>query len=151
MGWTKLEKVKGDKRSKARVAYDNMRQSSGAQVIGGAIFNTDIELNHPLFYGYDNPTLPVFKKGTQFYSETDNSIASPMKYTERPVVSGYTSLRNKKLAKGAVAVHCAANGGGKVIALVDNPNFRGYWLGGSKLFANCLFFNDLIANGALQR
>jgi len=74
-----------------------------------------------------------------------------MTYTSDPVLSGYTSLRNKQLAKEAVALHCAAVGGGKVIALVDNPNFRGYWLGGSTLFANCLFFHDLIENGALQR
>ncbi len=151
MGWTKLEKVKGDSRSKARIVYDNMREASGAQVIGGAIFSTEIELNHPLFFGYEENILPVFKRGTQFYAETENSIASPMKYTEQPVLSGYTSRRNRNLANGAVAVHCAAVGGGKIIALVDNPNFRGYWLGGSKLFANCIFFHDLIASGALQR
>lgn len=151
MGWTKLEKKKEDTRSKARVVYENLQQSSGAQVIGGAIFNTKIDLAHPLFFGYKNNTLPVFKRGTQFYEVTPNPIATPMKYTDQPVLSGYCSKRNRKFAAGGAALSCASLGKGKIIAIVDNPNFRGYWLGGSKLFANALFFNDLIANGALQR
>ena len=102
------------------------------------------------FYGYSATELPVFKRGTQFYEATSNDIATPMRYTENPVLSGYTSKRNKKFAEGAAALTCSRVGKGKVIAFVDNPNFRGYWLGGSKLFANALFFHDLIARGALQ-
>lgn len=150
MGWTTLEKKKEDTRSKAKVVYENMQQSSGAQVIGGAIFNTYVDLANPLFYGYESKELAVFKRGTQFYEVTSNAIATPMRYTENPVLSGYTSARNKKFAGGAAALSCARVGKGKVIAFVDNPNFRGYWLGGSKLFANALFFHDLIAYGALQ-
>lgn len=151
IGWTKLERVKADKRSKAKIAYENMQQSSGSQVIGGAIFETKVDLSHPLFFGYTDDSLPVFKKGTQFYADTDNALASPMHYTSNPVMSGYTSKRNALMARGAVGVHCARVGDGKVIAIVDNPNFRGYWLAGSKLFANTLFFSELIAGGALQR
>ena len=90
------------------------------------------------------------RRGTQFYEVSDNDIATPMRYTQNPVMSGYTSSRNKRFASGSAALTCTRLGSGKVIAMVDNPNFRGYWLGGSRLFANMIFFNDLIANGALE-
>jgi hypothetical protein len=28
--------------------------------------------------------------------------------------------------------------------MTDNPNFRGYWYGGNKLFLNALFFGSVI-------
>jgi len=60
------------------------------------------------------------------------------------MMSGYASGRNVKLMKGAGGVFCDKLEKGKIISLVDNPNFRGYWLGGSKLFANCLFMREMI-------
>jgi hypothetical protein len=38
-------------------------------------------------------------------------------------------------------------GSGRVINIADNPNFRAYWLGGSKLFLNALFFGQVIDLG----
>jgi len=37
-----------------------------------------------------------------------------------------------------------ANGAGRVISIADNPNFRAFWLGGTKLFLNAIFFGRLI-------
>ncbi len=150
LNWTNMAQKREDTRSKAKVVYENLQQSSGAQVIGGAIFETEINLAHPLFYGYKTNRLPIFKRGTQFYEVSKFEIATPMKYTENPLLSGYTSNRNKAFASNAAALTCTRIGSGKVIAMVDNPNFRGYWLGGSQLFANMIFFNGLIANGALE-
>jgi len=55
-----------------------------------------------------------------------------------------------KLA-GAAGIICSAFGEGKIIACVDNPNFRGVWLGGSKLFANMLFMSEIIERPTLLR
>jgi len=35
-------------------------------------------------------------------------------------------------------------GDGQVIGFVDNLNFRGYWYGSSKVFANAIYLTDLI-------
>jgi hypothetical protein len=35
-------------------------------------------------------------------------------------------------------------GNGRVINIADNPNFRAFWLGGSKLFMNAIFFGRII-------
>ena len=142
--------VSSGKSNKRGWSYSGISNASGAQVIGGAIFETSINRDHPLFYGYKNDKLAVFKRGTQFY-KVENPLASPMIYTENPVLSGYASKENVERAKGSGAVYCFGYGSGKIIALVDNPNFRGYWLGGSKLFANTLFFPDLISSQSLLR
>ena len=130
--------------------YINYVNTKESQLIGGAIFNTDIDTNHPLLFGYDQNTLPMFKKGTQFYTSSKSS-ASPMTYTANPVLSGYASSENKTKAAGASAVFCSQYGQGKIISCVDNPNFRAYWLGASKLFANMIFLNELIDEDTLGR
>ena len=35
-------------------------------------------------------------------------------------------------------------GAGRVISIADNPNFRAFWLGGTKLFMNAIFFGNII-------
>lgn len=130
--------------------YSGHNNARGAQVIGGAIFEAQIDRNHPLFFGYENKKIPVFKRGTQFYN-VENEKSSPMVYTESPLLSGYSSKENLEKAKNAAAVTCYGYGGGRIIALVDNPNFRAYWLGGSQLFANAIFFSGIINSGTLSR
>lgn len=131
-------------------SYVNYGNTRGAQIIGGAIFETEINPDHPLLYGYDQEKLPVFKKGTQFYS-TDKKSATPMIYSQAPLMSGYASDENQDRAKGAAALICSAYGSGQIISCVDNPNFRGYWIGGSHLFANMLFMSKLIDRNTMIR
>ena len=33
---------------------------------------------------------------------------------------------------------------GRIISLVDNPNFRAFWYGTNKLFLNSIFFGQLM-------
>jgi hypothetical protein len=120
----------------------------GAQVVGGAIFQAKINTEHPLFYGYEDEILPVFKRGTQFYDPLKEKY-TPLSYSKEALLSGYASSQNRELASGAAGLTCHKYGAGKIIAMVDNPNFRGYWLGGSKLFANCLFMHKAISEGNL--
>ncbi|MDA8693292.1 hypothetical protein N9L92_04455, partial [Saprospiraceae bacterium] len=134
--------------SNADSTHTKFRNYRGSQVIGGAIVESEIDLEHPLFYGYNNSTLPVFKKGTQFYEVTDKT-ATPMKYSSSPLLSGYASKSNQSKASDAMGILCSKYGKGTIISMVDNPNFRGYWLGGSRLFANAIFFNTLIDKDSL--
>ena len=57
------------------------------------------------------------------------------------------SKENREAASGSAAVTVSSLGSGRVINIADNPNFRAYWLGGSKLFLNALFFGQVIDLG----
>ena len=65
-------------------------------------------------------------------------------------MSGYLSAKNKELARNAATIIVSAVGTGRVIAMIDNPNFRAFWYGTNKLTANMVFFGNLIKSGALE-
>lgn len=127
------------------ISYADRSKYRGAQVIGGAIFNMEIDPTHPLAYGYDQYTLPVFKRGTIFLEPAKRKISNPFRYTKNPLLSGYVSKENLKLISGSPAVSIASFGEGKVIAFVDNHNFRAFWYGTNRLFINSIFFGNQIS------
>lgn len=136
---------------KTRRPYEKQSDDAGAQVIGGSIFETKADLTHPLFYGYSNDKIPVFRQGTLMFEPAKNPYATPALYTSQPLLSGYISNKNLKALSQSAAVIVGSTGRGKVICLADNPCFRAYWFGGSKLMANCLFFGAVIDNAATER
>jgi len=130
--------------------YQTSSTARGAQVIGGAIFETILDMTHPLSYGYDDQYLPSFKKGTNFYKVTTKATATPAKYSNNALMSGYISKENLKALNNSAAIMVHGHGSGKIISFTDNPNFRGYWWGGSKIFANAIFLNELISRRSIQ-
>jgi hypothetical protein len=58
--------------------------------------------------------------------------------------SGWISKENLDAVKNSAAVVVSTVGSGRVINIADNPNFRAFWLGGSKLFMNAIFFGRII-------
>ena len=147
-----LEKPKRAKAGKSgSKSYQMSPSSRGAGVLGGAIFAAEMDLSHPLCYGYDNSSISLFRRGTSVYDLPKNSYASPVKYTKSPVQSGYIPKGfDKEIAnKPAVTVH--RSGIGKVVCFQDNLLFRGYWYGGNKMFGNALFFSSIINGRTLAR
>ncbi len=127
-------------------SYDDLGRDLGAQAIGGSIFETKIDLTHPLCFGYPDEELFVFKNSKYFFNKSKNPYNNPVVYTEDPLVSGYISDNNYNVIKGASAVIVGTIGRGKTICFSDNPNFRGYWFGTNRLFFNAIFFGDLISS-----
>jgi hypothetical protein len=46
--------------------------------------------------------------------------------------------------RNSAAVIVNTVGGGRVINIADNPNFRAFWLGGTRMFMNSIFFGRII-------
>ena len=79
-----------------------------------------------------------------FMEKGKNQFAVPFVYAKSPLQSGWLSAENKKAMQNTASVLVNTSGSGRVINIADNPNFRGFWLGGSKLFMNAIFFFCLI-------
>ncbi len=124
--------------------YADRSLYKGAQLIGGAIFATQLDLTHPLAYGYNREIMPVFKKGTLFMETTNSPYANPVTFTQNPLMSGYVSKENLEKLQNTAAVNIALLGAGKIISFTDNLNFRAYWYGTNKMFFNAIFFGDII-------
>ncbi|MGQ0738310.1 MAG: M14 metallopeptidase family protein [Bacteroidota bacterium] len=148
----KLKRAKSPVDSTQKLSYTDREQIDGAQQIQGAIFGADADLAHPLAYGYNTKTVSLFKANRVFMEKSKNPYATPFYYGSKPLQSGWVSKENMDAIKNSAAVVVNTVGNGRVINIADNPNFRAFWLGGSKLFMNAIFFGRIIdaASGRTQ-
>lgn len=130
--------------------YKDLGNNRGAQVIGGAIFEVELDLSHPIAYGLTQPKMPIFRNTTLFMEKSKNAYANPVRYTQSPLLSGYISEENAKLLSGTSAVTINRVGSGKVISFTDNTNFRAFWYGTNRLFLNAVFFGQTISGSAAE-
>ncbi len=131
--------------------YADAGENRGAQVIGGSIFQTNVDLTHPLLYGYRNEELSVFRNSTVFFEPPANRYAAPIRYTDSPLISGYISDENLEMMPGSPSVMVTGSGSGRIILFADNPNFRAFWFGTNKLFANSIFFGRTVNWATIER
>ena len=124
------------------VTFEQQGDYRGAQVIGGAIFETTLDRSHPIAFGYKNKTLPIFRNSTLFMKPDKNSYNNPIRYTAKPLLSGYISKPNLEMLSNTSAFNKRNMGRGNVIYFTDNHNFRAFWYGTNKLLMNAIFFGD---------
>ncbi|GAB1446595.1 M14 family metallopeptidase [Flammeovirgaceae bacterium] len=132
-----------------RMDYVTAQDYFGAKQIGGSIYMTDLDITHPLGFGYTSRNLPMYRNHTIFLEPSNNPFSTVAKYTANPLLSGYVHASNLEKIKNSVSVEVSSVGRGRAILFVDDPTFRGYWYGGNKLFFNALFFGSHI--GTSQR
>lgn len=128
--------------------YAEMDAARGAQYIGGAIFNAELDLTHPLGYGFDDEDIYLFRSSTMFMEKPENPYATPVVYTDEPLAAGYISEENLEQLPNTAGVVVSGYGSGKIISFIDNPNFRAFWYGTNKLFMNAIFFGQTISGSS---
>jgi hypothetical protein len=126
--------------------YSDRSKDRALHQIPGSIFETRLDLTHPLCYGYTKPLLPVFKSDATAVKVTSNPYNNPVKHTASPLLSGYCTPENIERIKNSafVSVH---SGPGRVISIYDDTNFRAIWFGTSKIFINAVFFGQILSQG----
>ena len=144
----KQELIEEEFREKELVAEDvsfvNQGKFKGAQAIGGAIFNSRIDRSHPINFGIEDDYLALFRNSKIFMEPEENSYDNPIQYTQDPILSGYISEEQLELLKGSVPFKVKSKGRGSILLMTDNTNFRAFWLGTQQLYANMLFYADLM-------
>jgi Zinc carboxypeptidase len=145
-----IKKIKSPVDSTHRLPYIQQEQINGAQQMNGTIFEAMIDNTHPLAYGYNSKTVSMFKGNKVFMEKSKNPYATPFYFGSNPLQSGYLSAENLAAIKNSASVIVNTIGNGRVINIGDNPNFRGFWLGGTKLMMNAIFFGKVI-DGASGR
>ena len=129
----------------SRKNYVNAAENIGRERIGGAILSVDLDLTHPLAFGYRDSSIPVYKNNNVFINKTKDHYSSVGVYSKDPHIDGYISEKNiKNSFKNTASLIVSKLGSGRVIIFADNPNFRGSWYGTNKLFLNAIFFGDNI-------
>ncbi len=135
----------GDDEAKpARPSYADYEGLRAEQRIAGTIFRADVDNAHPIAWGLKD-TIPVFRDFEEILPEGNDPFATPVRYTAEPLVSGFASADNVKKIAGTPAIRVERLGAGTVIAMVDNPCFRGVWYGTRRFLVNALFFGGAVS------
>ncbi|MEQ6123022.1 M14 family zinc carboxypeptidase [Pseudotenacibaculum sp. MALMAid0570] len=144
---TKEPKSKDKKKDKVkRLPYVDASENIGRERLGGAIFEIDLDVTHPLGFGYQSSKLPVYKNNRVFIAPSKNPYSTVGKYTNNPHIDGFVSTKNlQTFLKPSASIIVSPIGRGRAILFADNPNFRGAWYGTNKLFLNALFFGNQIS------
>lgn len=133
------------KRDTTRVLPYHLRSDEQrARDMSGSIFEAKMDLSHPICYGYTQSTVSLFKSNTMFMDKNNGYYDAPVVYTDNPLQSGYLFRGYRNVVKNNAAINIDQLGRGRVISMVDNLNFRAFWLGSAKLFMNSIYFGDII-------
>ncbi len=141
--WIDIELLESDIKAE-NISFEEKQDFWGAQQIGGAIFNTNIDRSHPINYGITHGQLPLFRNTTLFIKADQNSYNNPIQYTSNPLISGYISNQNLDLIKESVPFKVQQKSNGKIIVFTDNTNFRAFWFGTNRLLMNAVYFSNLM-------
>ena len=149
-GQSSIEKPESEPVSKSknsRLDYDAQQDVEGAKRINGAIFTADLDTTHPIAFGVTNRKLFINKNSNTFLLSSTNKYATVALYDSKPFVNGYASKENIKKVSNSAAILLSTSGSGQVVLFADDPTYRSYWLGTTRLFLNSIFFANLVSGG----
>ncbi|WP_333606975.1 M14 family zinc carboxypeptidase [Arsukibacterium sp.] len=128
----------------AGLRYQDRELLAGRQRIAGAIFRAELDNSHPLTFGISSNSLPLFKNSNMLLQPSSRPFVNVALYAQQPHLAGYTAEEYiPRIAQGAALI--AHNlGQGKVIAMTDNPVFRGYFVGSSRLLVNAIYLGHTL-------
>ena len=135
-------KFKNSSLTAKNITHEQQGNFRGAQVIGGAIFETKLDRSHPINFGYKNDKLAMFRNTTLFVEPNKNSYDNPIQYTKNPLLSVYISKPNLDSLANTVPLKIGNIGRGTIVGFTDNTNFRAFWYGTNKLLMNAIFFRE---------
>lgn len=118
--------------------YASSERKSISSDIPGAVFQTTIDISHPLTFGLGGAYWSL-KNHTRSYSwlrNGDNAIY----LDDTPHYYGFVGYKALDETKRTLIAGQENMGGGSVVYLIDNPLFRSFWNSGKVLFSNALFF-----------
>lgn len=103
----------------------------------GVIIATEMDPAHPLAYGIGDRYFSL-KTGTAAFDYLDDGV-NVGRFRQEAFVSGFIGHAARRKLAETLVFGVADLGQGKVVHLIDNPLYRGFWEEGKLLFANALF------------
>ena len=133
----KVKEIEKDSTINLQSHDDNEREQI-KNAITGAIFKTKVDATHPLAFGYGD-TYFSLKLGDNAYEYLKDGTVVYLEADSTKPVAGFAGSEARKKIGDTLIFGVEEHGDGKVIYMVDNPLFRGFWENGKLFFANALF------------
>jgi hypothetical protein len=141
----KIRPLKDSTKTRGRVDYVDASELEGSKYTGGAIFLADLDTTHPLGFGYPDRKIALYRNSNTLLEVSENPYATVIQYDKNPLLNGYVHPQSLKKIADSAGLLVSQTGRGRVILFSDNPNFRGTWLGTSRLFFNAVFYGKTIS------
>lgn len=141
----KTAETNDDAAKNRQLPFGERARTKALKLISGAIFNVKIDRTHPLLYGFTSDNLAVFRDHENMLKPSKDPYCNPGIYdAESPHLAGYCSEENLAKFSDAASIVVHPVGRGRVILIAENPNFRAFWHGSSRLLINAVMFGDLV-------
>jgi hypothetical protein len=123
---------------KAYTQYEDREDVFGLERIPGSAFKAIVDNSNPLAFGLPDQ-LYSLKFGNDGIMPS-NSLQTVGYYVKEGEVlaSGYASEENRENAKGKAFAAVQNMGSGKVVFLLDNTQYRMFWVGPSRMVQNAV-------------
>jgi hypothetical protein len=103
-----------------------------------------VDTTHPLGFGFNGERLTLCRANTIVLKPAKSPYHTPVVYTAKPLLGGFASEANQQNVANMAAAVALPVDRGAVVAMPDDPNFRGFWYGGNRLFFNAVFYGRAI-------
>ena len=122
--------------------YGNRERARLPEATPGSIHRTRVDTSHPLAFGMNDPYFTL-KRSDDAYAYLEDGWNVVTLPTGTPV-SGFMGHEAQDGVAETLAYGVQEMGRGRVVYMIDNPLFRGFWYSGHLLFSNAVFF---VGNG----
>ncbi len=141
------EKEEDDKAidPEAYTRYEAREDTSGLKRIPGSAFKAIIDDSNPLAFGLGNRLYSLKFSDEALLPSTDwQTVGYYQKDADNVLASGYASQENISKAAGNTFAGVAEMGSGKVVFLLDNTQYRLFWVGPARMMQNAvMLLHDL--------
>jgi hypothetical protein len=119
--------------------YEARSDSSGLRRIPGSALRAHLDVTHPLAFGLP-AQLYSLKLNTDAL-EPSEALQTVGYYDREPnavLASGYASVQNRRKLAGKAFAAVQPVGQGRVVFLVDNTQYRMFWVGPARMMQNAV-------------
>ena len=120
-----------------QAVYADRQREALTENVPGSIFRVEVDATHPLAFGL-GPTYYALKRSDAAFALLEDDwnvgVLGP-----DAAVSGFAGAAAKQKLKGTLGFGVQDLGRGRVVYIVDDPLFRGFWQAGALLFSNAVF------------
>ena len=120
--------------------FEARGDSTGLDYIPGAALDGRLDETHPLAFGIGDRVYPL-KYGTDALVPSADLQTAGYYADEQPsdlLVSGYASQKNLRKLAGQTFAATMPMGEGQVVFLVDNTQYRMFWIGPARMLQNAV-------------
>ncbi|MEX2603258.1 MAG: M14 family metallopeptidase [Gracilimonas sp.] len=123
----------------AYTKYADGEDVRGLKRIPGSAFKAVLDNTHPLAFGMPDRLYSLkFGDNGLLPSTSFQTVGYYVKEGEEVLASGYASEENKENAAGMAFAAVQNMGSGKVVILLDNTQYRMFWVGPSRMVQNAV-------------